>query len=136
MELFHTLRHVDASILFEVLLHQDNYVEVIRQVCSSTRKYICVAQPCLRETFSTLPASSVLLQFYDEELKNLLREDSFWPKEPKSKTFRTDRWMWGQTTSHLVDVFKGYGWRLKNGKNVTNACGHHWDYPLMVFSRL
>ncbi len=74
---FFGLEPVDASILFEVLLHQENYSEVVRNVTNASTKFVCVAQPCLREEWFPLPASSTLLQFWDEELKDEIRRDSF-----------------------------------------------------------
>jgi len=70
------LEPVDASILFEVLLHQENYSEVVRNVTNTSTKFVCVAQPCLREEWFPLPASSTLLQFWDEELKDEIRRGS------------------------------------------------------------
>jgi len=133
--LFAGLRPTDASLLYEVLLHQENYVEVLRNVCAVTGRFICIAQPCLREAFFSLPAGAVLLQFYDEALKDLLRAQSFWPKEPRVERFMPAHWMWGQTVSHLVAVMQGFGWDLKSGSVVDNVCGPSWEYPLMVFAR-
>ena len=133
--LFLRLRETDAALLYEVILHQENYVEVIRNVCAKTRKFVCFAQPCLAEEFFTLPASAVLLQFHPEELKDLLRTASFWPKEPQVERFTPAHWMWGHTVSHILDVFKGFGWTLRQGVLVDGVCGPCWDYPLLVFER-
>lgn len=133
--LFDGLAPTDAALLYEVLLHQDNYVEVMKNVCRVTTRFVCVAQPCLREELCTLPSSAVLLQFLDEALKDRLRTDSFWPKEPRTDQFTTAHWMWGQTTSHLVDVMGGLGWRLAEGAVVDDVCGPCWEYPLLVFTR-
>ena len=130
---FSGLEPVDASILFEVLLHQENYSEVVRNVTSTSNKFVCVAQPCLREEWFPLPSSSTLLQFWDEELKDEIRRDSFWPKEERTTTFTSASWMWGHTTSHLIDLFGGYGWSLEHGEVIPNVCGAHWEYPLLVF---
>ena len=133
--LFEGLKTTDASILYEVLLHQENYTEVMRNVCAKTARYVCIAQPCIREELFPLPSSAALLQFSDEALKDLLRTDSFWPKEPRVDRFTTAYWMWGQTTSHLIDVMNGFGWSLAQGHVVDNVCGPCWEYPLLVFAR-
>lgn len=130
---FTGLEPVDASILFEVLMHQENYSEVVRNVTSTSNKFVCVAQPCLREEWFPLPSSSTLLQFWDEELKDEIRRDSFWPEEERATTFTSGSWMWGHTTSHLIDLFGGYGWSLEHGEVISNVCGVHWEYPLLVF---
>ena len=130
---FTELEPVDASILFEVLLHQENYSEIVRNVTSTSNKFVCVAQPCLREEWFPLPSSSTLLQFWDEELKDEIRRDSFWPEEERATTFTSGSWMWGHTTSHLIDLFGGYGWSLEHGEVISNVCGVHWEYPLLVF---
>jgi hypothetical protein len=130
---FAGLDATDASLLYEVLLHQENYVEVLRNVCARTRRYVCIAQPCLREELLLLPAGAALVQFYDEELKDLLRVGSFWPKEPRTETFTPAHWMWAHTTSHLVHVMRGLGWSLAQGTIVDNVCGPCWEYPLLVF---
>jgi hypothetical protein len=132
---FANLAETDASLLYEVLLHQENYVEVMRNVCARTRRHVCIAQPCLREHFFALPASAVMLQFHDEPLKDLLRTESFWPKEPRTDRFTTAHWMWGHTTSHLIDIMRGLGWTLSRGTVVDNVCGPCWEYPLLVFTR-
>jgi hypothetical protein len=129
------LREADASLLYEVILHQENYVEVMKNVCAKTRKYVCLAQPCIKEELFALPAAAVMLQFYDETLKDLLRKDSFWPREPRTQTFTTAHWMWGQTTSHLTEIMRGLGWALREGAIVDNICGLCWEYPLLVFAR-
>lgn len=134
-QLFAGLAPTDAALLYEVLLHQDNYVEVLRNVAAVTARFICIAQPCLREALFTLPASATMLQFHDEALKDLLRADSFWPKEPRTERFTTAHWMWGHTTSHLVDVMRGLGWDLSQGMVVDDVCGPCWEYPLLVFAR-
>lgn len=132
-ELYRGLEPVDASILFEVLLHQENYVQVVREVTATTTRYVCVAQPCLREELFGLPASATLLQFWPEALKNELRSGGFWPPEGVLGRFESAAWMWGHTVSHLVDVFGGFGWRLDGAAIVDNTAGDYWEYPLLRF---
>lgn len=132
--LYEGLATTDAALLYEVLLHQEHYVEVMREVCARTARYVCIAQPCLREELFPLPSSAVMLQFFDEPLKDFLRTDSLWPKEPRTDQFTTAHWMWGHTMSHLIDVMHGLGWSLANGTIVDNACGPYWEYPLLVFA--
>lgn len=132
--LFAGLRETDASLLYEVVLHQENYVEVLRQVARKTRRFVCLAQPCLREELFVLPGAAVMLQFWDEPLKDLVRTGSFWPKEPPTERFTTAHWMWGQTLSHLVAVMHGLGWELRDGEVVDDVCGPYWEYPLLVFA--
>jgi hypothetical protein len=130
-----SLRETDASLLYEVILHQENYVEVLKNVCARTRRFVCIAQPCIREELFSLPGAAVILQFYDEALKDLLRKDSFWPKEPRAQKFTTAHWMWGQTTSHLIEIMRGFGWALNTGFVVDNVCGPCWEYPMLVFAK-
>lgn len=131
--LFQALEPTDAALLYEVLLHQENYLEVLRNVVTKTKKYICVAQPFLREELFLLPSAAVMLQFYDEVLKDLLRAGSFWPVEPRTLRFDPAFWMWGHTSSHLVDIMAGFGWDLSQGTVVDGVCGRWWEYSLMVF---
>ncbi len=133
--LYTILRETDAALLYEVILHQENYVEVIRNVCKKTRKFICLAQPCIIEDFFVLPGGAVMLQFFDEALKDLLRTGSFWPKEPSVERFSAAYWMWGQTTSHLINLMRGFGWALYEGYVIDNVCGSCWEYPMLVFSK-
>jgi hypothetical protein len=130
---FQDLRIVDSSLLYEVLLHQENYISVIHEVIKKTRKSIHVAQPVLKENTFPNPSSSTLLQFWPENLKDEFRMGSFWPKEKRVDLFETNYWMWGHTTSHLNDVFKGFGWELENSVEVTNVCGEKWDYLLSKY---
>ena len=132
---FADLIETDASLLYEVLLHQENYVEVIRHVCAKTSRFICVAQPCLCEELFTLPAAAALLPLYDDDLKGLLRTDGFWPEEDDADLFTPAHWIWGHTSSHLVDIMRGMGWFLRKGEVVDNVAGTYWDYPLLLFER-
>jgi hypothetical protein len=131
--LYGILKPVDTSILFEVLLHQENYVSVMQYVASRTLKYICIGQPCLRESTFSLPATASLLQFWPEQLKDVYRTGSFWPKEPEVDRFDTRCWMWGHTTSHLIAIMHGIGWNLEDAEIVDDVCGPNWEYPLLRF---
>ena len=131
--LYARLEPVDASILFEVVLHQENYVQVVKDVTSVTTKYVVVAQPCLRESLFLLPSSATLLQFWPEALKDELRSGSFWPKEEPTRRFWSASWMWGHTTSHMIDVFGGFGWELDDAVVVDDVAGDYWEYPLLRF---
>jgi hypothetical protein len=134
-DLYKDFTSTDASFLYEVLLHQDNYMEVIRQVTICTKKYIFIAQPCLKENYFNFPGGSVLLQFYESSLKEMLKMNSFWPEdEPEFDRFDPRVWMWGHTISHLLFALHGYGWRLKTGLKIPNVAGTHFDYAILAFS--
>jgi hypothetical protein len=132
---YNGLRPVDVSILYEVLLHQENYMEVLRNVTKTTNKYICIAQPCLKEEEFPLPGAAVLLQMWDEALKNEFRTGGFWPAEPKTETFDTRYWMWGQTASHLIHALSGFGWDVEYIEIAPEVCGKHWDFSMLRFKR-
>jgi len=129
--LYKGLSPVDVSLLYEVVLHQDNAVEVIKNVTSKTAKCVCVAQPVLKEELFKLPAGCANLQFYSEELKDLLRYDGWWHKEPPSTRFETRFWMWGQSISWFESIFYGYGW--EPDYTAVHNMSDHWDYALMRF---
>jgi hypothetical protein len=132
--LYDALQPVDVSILYEVLLHQENYVDVIHNVLRTTRSWVCVGQPCLREDVFALPAAAVLVQFLDDATKAELRRESVWPpSEPMTDRFRTDLWMWGHSTSHLISLFHGFGWELEHGEIYEGVCGPYWEFPLLRF---
>jgi hypothetical protein len=135
-EIFSKLDPVDVSLLYEVLLHQENAVEVMKNVSDKTNKYIIIAQPCLKESLFNLPNCCTNIQFIDENLKDELRKESFWPKEERVNRFTTKYWMWGQTTSYLISVMNGLGWELESGYNCENVCGYYWDYPIMRFKKV
>jgi hypothetical protein len=109
------LSHVDTSILYEVLLRQENYVEVVKRVISRTRNFIFFTQPCLREDVFPIPGASALLQFNPDALKEILRANCSWPVEPAVDTYAPQYWMWGQTTSNVIATFYGFGWELDRG---------------------
>ncbi len=133
-ETFSSLRPTDISILFEVLLHQENYVQVIKNVASRTSKYVCVAQPCMREEHFNMPDSAVMLQFYDPRLKEMLREGSFWPSdEIHPDRFSPAAWMWGHSTSHLISIFHGLGWEPEAGSVLEGTFGTYWEFPVIRF---
>jgi hypothetical protein len=130
--LYDALQPADVSLLYDVLLHQDTAVEVMRNVAAKTRHHICVAQPVLREDLLPLPNGTVNLQFYSEELKDELRQGSWWPKEPFVDRFDTSKWMWGQTPSYLTSVFSGYGWKCERFE--LSDMGPYWNHALMRFA--
>ncbi len=125
------LKNMDVSLLYEVILHQENHVEVIKNVIEKTDKVICFAQPVMKEELFSLPGGCTLLQFFPEELKNLIRCPSWWEKEPVVESFDTRFWMWGHTASYIITVFKGFGWELTFQKMYEMS--DHWNYALMRF---
>ncbi len=131
--LYEKLRPVDVSLLYEVLLHQENAVEVLRNVVSRTERVICIAQPCLAEDLFALPAAAVNFQFYPQELKDELREGSHWPAGEAPERFDTSKWMWGQTTSFLISCLWGLGWQLDSIKVENWKAALYWVFPLMRF---
>jgi hypothetical protein len=132
-DIYGGLDAVDTSLLYEVLLHQENYVSVIENVAKTTQKSIHVAQPILKEHLFEIPSSATLLQFWPQELKELYRRGSFWPIEPEVARFETNYWMWGHTRSHLNDVFAGFGWKPEQEIVITNVCGEKWDFFLAKY---
>jgi hypothetical protein len=129
--LFKTLRPVDVSLLYDVLLHQDDAVEVMKNVAGETTKCVCIAQPVLKEEVFPLPNGTVNLQFYPEELKDMLRFPGWWHKEPTTPRFSTSFWMWGQTVSYLKSVMQGYGWMLSYRE--VYELSPYWNYALLRF---
>lgn len=130
---FASLREVDASILYEVLLHQENYIEVIKQITLKTRRRILIGQPCLDETGGEMPAA-LLLQFMSDEEKAELRRGTWWLEEATPERFDSSKWMWGHTRTHLIHVMRGFGWRLNEAESVKPfRCGDDWEFPLLSF---
>jgi hypothetical protein len=132
-ELYDIVRPVDVSLLYNVLLHQENHVEIISDVCRTTTKFVCVAQPCLREEYFSLPASAAIIQFWPDDLKAKYQEGAFWPPEPRLGAFNPGLWIWAHSTSHLISAFYGCGWRLDFGEVIEDAVGPHWEYPMLRF---
>ncbi len=130
--IFGYLDKVDVSLLYEVILHQDNHVEVIKNVISKTDKHVCFAQPVMKEEMFRLPGGCTLLQFFPEELKDQIRYANWWEKEPAVETFDTRFWMWGQSISYIKAVFQGFGWNLTFQKVYDMS--EYWDYALLRFS--
>jgi hypothetical protein len=129
--MFDGMAPVEVSLLYEVLLHQDNAANVIRDVASKTTRCICVAQPVMKEEVFALPNGAVNLQFYPEELKDQLRYSGWWEKEPVTDRFNTAFWMWGQATSHLTSIFHGYGWTPSILE--TYEASEFWNYAMIRF---
>ncbi len=129
--IYSDLPTVDVSLLYEIILHQDNHVEVMKNVANKTDNVICFAQPVLKEEMFSLPCANVLLQFYEEELKDELRIKNWWEKEPRVDVFTTRYWMWGQTASYINNVFYGLGWDLSHQENY--HLSDQWNYSLMRY---
>ncbi|HXG35588.1 MAG TPA: hypothetical protein VNL15_01320 [Dehalococcoidia bacterium] len=130
-DLYKSLALVEVSLLFDVMLHEDNPEEIIKNVLSRTTRYVCLAQPVLKEELFILPNGTVNLQFYPNELKDLLRDPYWWPPEPVIPRFDPAYWMWGQTVSYLKSVFHGYGWEMQHleAYNLSRC----WNYALLRF---
>jgi hypothetical protein len=129
--LFLRMAPTEVALLYDVLLHQDNAVEVVKNVASKTTHHICVAQPVMKEELFSLPNGSVNLQFYPEELKDQLRYPGWWEKEPRRDSFSPEFWMWGQTASYLTSIFHGYGWEPDSLE--TYDASEFWNYALIRF---
>ena len=129
--LFDAMNPVEVALLYEVLLHQDNAVEVIKNVVAKTTRCLCIAQPVLKEELFALPNGTANLQFYPEELKDQLRYSGWWEKEPLPDLFSPAFWMWGQTTSYLISVLHGYGWEPTHVD--TYDASEFWNYTMMRF---
>lgn len=129
--LFDSMSPVEMSLLYEVLLHQDNAVEVIKNVAAKTTRCLCIAQPVMKEELFALPNSEVNLQFYPEELKDQIRYSGWWEKEPVTELFSPAYWMWGQTTSYLISVLHGYGWKATHVD--TYDASEFWNYAMLRF---
>jgi hypothetical protein len=130
-ELYQVLRPVEVALLYDVLLHQDTAVQVVKGVSSTILNAICVSQPVLKERLFVIPNAAVNLQFYSEQLKDELRTESWWPKEGPVGRFDTSKWMWGQTSSHLASLFSGYGWTREH--HEVSDMGPYWN---SCFSRV
>ena len=126
------LEPVDVSLLYDVILHQDDACGVIRDVLQRTRRYVCLAQPVLREEMFRLPNGCVNLQFYPRELKDRLQVFGWGPQERPRDRFCTGSWIWGQTVSYLTSVCYGYGWDRDHLKVL--GFSRHWNYALMRFT--
>jgi glycosyltransferase involved in cell wall biosynthesis len=129
--IFLTMASVEVSLLYEVLLHQDDVVEVVKNVVGKTTRCVCVAQPVLKEELFALPNGTVNLQFYPEALKDQLRYPGWWGKEATSDHFNPAFWMWGHTTSYLTSIFYGYGWIPR--QLDTYDASEFWNYALIRF---
>lgn len=129
--IFYDLQDVEVSLLYEVILHQDNAVEVIKNVIKSTKKFVCFAQPVMKEELFCLPNACVNLQFYPEQLKDILRFAGWWEKERVVTRFDTSCWMWGQTASYIISIFQGYGWKLAHMELYHMA--DYWNYVMARF---
>ena len=131
VRIFLDMEPVEVALLYDVLLHQDTAIDVIKNVASRTTRCVCVAQPMLKEELFALPNGAVNLQFYPEELKDHLRYAGWWQKEPVTGRFSTAYWMWGQTASHVVSVFHGYGWVPTYLR--TYDASEFWNYTMIRF---
>jgi len=129
-DLFKSLVPVDVSLLYDVMLHQDNPEEVMKNVLAATSRCVCLAQPVLKEEMFVLPNGTVNLQFYPSELHDLLR-NPMWPVASTGTRFDTSQWMWGQTVSYFQSVFYGYGWEIEHLEGC--HLSPHWNYAFMRF---
>ena len=129
-KLFETMASVDVSLLYNVMLHQDNVAEVIKNVLSKTNQFVCLAQPVLKEELFCLPNGCVNLQFYPDKLKTLLRPDC-WDEELTPNEFDTRYWMWGQTVSYFQSVFHGYQWKIEHLEIY--ELSQYWNTALIRF---
>lgn len=128
------LEPVDVSLFYDVLLHQDNFTDVIKRVTKLTNKYICVAQP-FYEGFNRPDACS-LIQFMTPKEKEGM-SCYMWDTiaEPVER-FSVDIWMWAQSLRLITDVFKGYGWvPVPGGKTFDFPMQNQWHYTGLIFQK-
>lgn len=126
------LEKTDVSLLNDVLLHQDNFTEVVKQVCNLTNKYIVVAQP-FYNAFA-IPSSCAMIQFASPEWKKKLWNE-MWVDQRELDKYSVDIWMWAQSTQLMIDLFKGYGWKPKQDRGFTFPISNGWDYAGIIFER-
>lgn len=127
-----SLRPVEVSILFDVLLHQVEPVRTIRTVAAKTTRTICVAQPVLRDSLFRLPNAAVNLQFYPAKLKRRIRgRYRGWPDEFEADRFDPGHWIWGQTVSYLNSVLQGFGWQVE--KSFSQPISRYLDFAFLKY---
>lgn len=129
------LEPADVSLFYDVLLHQDNFVEVIRQVGKITNKYICVVQP-FYENFN-YPDACSLIQFMTPEEKKSMACEMWSTIDAPRERFDVNVWMWAQSRRLISDVFKGYGW-IETGETFNFPMppqGSNWVYSGMIFKK-
>lgn len=125
---------MDVSLFNDVLLHQDNFTEVIRQTCNITNRYIVVAQP-FYEGFD-IPSSCSMIQFMDEKWKKKLY-NFMWIDQRELDKFSVDIWMWAQSTQLMIDIFKGYGWKVREDLgSIDFEIENDWHYRGLIFGKM
>lgn len=123
---------MEVSLLNDVVLHQDNFTEVLKQVSRLTTKYIVIQQPCY-EGFN-IPSSCSLLQFMPMEWRKKLY-NIMWVDQSDQEKFNVDIWMWAQSRQLLIDILKGYGWTVEEDKQYTFLISDNWFYTGLVFKK-
>ena len=124
--------NTEVSLLNDVLLHQDNFTEVVKMVCQLTDKYIVVVQP-FYEGFD-IPSSCAMIQFMSPEWKKKLWV-SMWVDQRELDEFSVDIWMWAQSAQLMIDLFNGYGWKPKQDRGFTSPIGNDWYYTGIIFEK-
>lgn len=126
------MQKTEVSLLNDVLLHQNNFTEVIKQVCQLTTGYIIVNQP-FYEGFE-IPSSCTLLQFMSPEWKKKLY-NIMWVDQRELNEYSVDIWMWAQSLQLMIDIFKGYGWKPKQDCSYTFPIENNWHYTGIIFEK-
>lgn len=124
------LEPTQVSMLNDVLLHQNNFTEVIRQATFLTEEYIVIQQP-FYEGFS-IPASCSLLQFMEKEWRDRLHNE-MWIDSSDQTAFNVDIWMWAQSMGLFIDIMKGYGWGLVDSYSF--PIENTWVYGGLLFKK-
>jgi hypothetical protein len=98
----------DCALLFDVLLHQECPMRVLKNVTERTRKAILISQPCLTDHRPI----SVNLQFgLGIELRyELSRHDVHRREHGCPKRWTTAAWGWGQSQAWITAAMAGFGW--------------------------
>lgn len=135
------IEKADVSLLYDVVLHQDNFQEVLKQVCRLTNKYVVIAQPFFNG--NSLPYSATLLQFLPLEIREKIHCEmwSNWMIENYGDTTKlsVDNWMWGQSLQLIIKLMGGYGWKVSEQPEhhkFTIPMENQWEFTGLIFEKI
>lgn len=133
--IFSGLQATEISLLYDILLHQENVVHVLQRVLEKTTRSVCVAQPVIKDAVFPFPNACINLQFYPRDLKQKIRgKYSGWPEEPLLDHFFPGHWIWGQTVSYLNSIFHGLGWQIEYSRSY--PLSRYLDYAFLRYGRV
>lgn len=124
------LDKMDLSIINEIFIYEEKYIEIISSICSITNKYIILAMPYYTG-YKVDQTIAAVRKIKGGFRKKVYEELAFSEKEGMNK-FKYEDWKWAFTPKSIIDIFVGHGFAPIPGIFKKQKLASNWDYLTVV----